>query len=222
MTSHDRFALAVAATIAIGLAGCTSDGGSAAGTSDVAEAATVAGSTGGSVTGTDATLAADPDCAAPAAAAELPDGPLTDQADAAAPFPSVVVRALDDCVPVDTASWVGEPLVVNFWASWCGPCRAEMPDLAMAAREFDGRVRFVGVTFMDRPEDSLAFLEEIPVGYDTFIDANGQDLFRAIEARGTPATVLVDADGAVVFRHAGQISAADLATAISEHLGVDG
>lgn len=152
---------------------------------------------------------------------DVPAGPLTSQAVDAQPLPSVVVVALDDCAPVDTLSWVGEPLVINFWASWCGPCRAEMPDLAQAARDLDGVVRFVGVTFEDRPQDSRAFLEEIPVPYDTFVDANGSDLFRAIKARGTPATVLVDADGAIVFRHAGPISAQALTDAIGEHLGID-
>lgn len=95
-----------------------------------------------------------------------------------------------------------------------------MPDLAAAATELDGQVRFVGVTFRDQPARSRAFLERIPVPYDTFIDANGEDLFRAIQARGTPATVLVAPDGSVVFRHAGPITADQLAAAIDEHLDV--
>lgn len=221
MITHVRLALVVATTSAVGLAACTGTGGVESADS-ATTSSTVAVPAGSSDT-TDAPGQAPdarPDCAVPASAAELPDGPLTDQGAVDAPLPSVVVRSLDDCTPVDTASWVGEPLVVNFWASWCGPCRKEMPELAQAARDYQDRVRFVGVTFMDRPEDSRAFLDEVPVGYDTFIDANGQDLFRALEARGTPATVLVDADGAVVFRHAGPITATDLATAISEHLGV--
>lgn len=95
-----------------------------------------------------------------------------------------------------------------------------MPELAAAATRLDGQVRFIGVTFRDQPAQSRAFLERIPVPYDTFIDANGEDLFRAIQARGTPATVLVARDGSVVFRHAGAITADQLATAIDDHLDV--
>ena len=204
-----------AAVVAVTLAACTTSDEAAPTTSPGATAAT-AGAVG---SGTTATPPGDCDDAV--LGDDLPDGPLADQPAEGEPLPSVLVQSLDDCTPVDTASWVGEPLVVNFWASWCGPCRAEMPDLAEAAEVYDGRVRFIGVTFMDDPVDSRAFLDEYPVPYDSFVDANGQDLFRAIEARGTPATVLVDADGAVVFRHAGQISADALAEAISDHLDVD-
>lgn len=205
----------LAAVVAVTLAACT--------TSDDGTPTPSQGSTAVAASAAGSGAAADPpgDCDDAVPGGDLPDGPLADQPAEGEPLPSVLVQSLDDCTPVETASWVGEPLVVNFWASWCGPCRAEMPDLAEAAEAYDGRVRFVGVTFMDKPVDSRAFLDEFPVPYDTFVDANGQDLFRAIEARGTPATVLVDADGAVVFRHAGQISADALAEAISDHLDID-
>lgn len=148
-----------------------------------------------------------------------PNGPMT------APtggdhLPLVTVASLDDCMPESTGDWVGQPLVINFWASWCGPCRTEMPDLAATAQRLGDAVRFVGVTFDDRPEDSREFLQEVPVPYDVYVDAHGHDLFRALEARGTPATVLVAADGMVVHRHAGPITSQTLEDAMVRHLGL--
>lgn len=209
----------IALAVVVVLSGCTTGEDDRAGNATAADAVTPTVATDGVDVEDVEDVAAD--CDLTPSVVDVPAGPLTSQEVDGEPLPSVIVVALDDCEPVDTAAWVGQPLVINFWASWCDPCRAEMPDLAQTAQALDGAVRFVGVTFEDRPEDSRAFLEEIPVPYDTFVDANGSDLFRAIRARGTPATVLVDAGGAIVFRHAGSISAQALTEAIDEHLGVD-
>lgn len=159
----------------------------------------------------------EPDCGlapvgdTPSVAATAPAGDV---------LPTVTLARLDDCTPVSTADWVGEPLVLNFWASWCGPCRAEMPDLAAVAELVEGRVRFIGITHEDAPTNSREFLREVPVPYDNFIDANGHDLFRDLQARATPTTLLVDVDGTVVMRHAGPITRDRLATALADHFGV--
>lgn len=168
----------------------------------------------------DAATASSSDCGLDGAGAgAAPTGPITSQRVGDA-FPVMTLAALDGCAPVSTGDWLGDPLVVNFWASWCAPCREEMPDLAAAAAALDGSVRIVGVTHEDAPADSRAFLEEVPVPYDTYVDADGHDLFRAVRARAVPTTVLVDPDGVVVFRHAGPISRDALLAAIDEHLGV--
>lgn len=151
---------------------------------------------------------------------DTPTEPLSDQPRGDA-LPDVVVARLDDCTPQATSSWLGEPLVLNFWASWCEPCEQEMPALAAVAQDLAGEVRFVGVTFNDDPEDSRRFLRDVvDVPWDNFVDANGQDLFRALAARGTPSTVLVDARGIVVHRHAGPITTDQLTQALATHLGI--
>lgn len=206
-----RGAIGAVAVIALLLGACSSSP-----SGDVASPAgtPVAGATAGSAT-------AAGDCGGPGLGmAPAPDGPLADQ-EVGDPLPVMRLARLDDCTPVSTDDWIGQPLVLNFWASWCGPCEAEMPELAAAAERLGDRVRFVGITFEDAPADSRAFLERIPVPYDNFVDANGHELFRAIRGRGTPSTVLVDESGAVVFRHAGAITSDQLAAAIEEHLDID-
>lgn len=163
--------------------------------------------------------ASTPDCGA-GFRLDMPTDPLSDQP-TDDPLPAVVVARLEDCTPESSASWVGEPLVLNFWASWCEPCKDEMPALASVAAALGNEVRFIGITFNDDPADSRAFLrDEVSVPWDNYVDANGQDLFRALAVRGTPSTVLVDAAGTVVHRHGGPITDDQLIQALSTHLGI--
>ena len=67
----------------------------------------------------------------------------------------------------------GTPVVVNVWASWCAPCRAEMPLLDRAADEYSGRVTFIGVASKDSRGAAADFLEEIGVDYPSLFDASG-------------------------------------------------
>lgn len=164
-----------------------------------------------------AATAGAPDCGLAPVGDSPPEAATPPAGDA---LPAVTLAGLDDCAPVSTADWIGEPLVLNFWASWCAPCRAEMPDLAAVAERLEGRVRFIGITHEDAVVNSRAFLREVPVPYDNFIDANGHDLFRDLGARATPTTMLVDAEGTVVMRHAGPITRDALTSALAEHLGV--
>lgn len=160
------------------------------------------------------------ECGPKPTGADIPSGPLGDQATDGQPLPVVTLFTLDDCTPVTTTTMIGQPLVINFWASWCGPCKTEMPALDEVSRDLAGQVRFIGVTFQDDPIDSRAFLLDFPVSYDNFVDAGGEELFRAAQARGTPSTLLVDSAGEIVYRHAGPISAAQLRSAIQQHLGI--
>jgi cytochrome c biogenesis protein CcmG, thiol:disulfide interchange protein DsbE len=97
----------------------------------------------------------------------------------------------------------GYPVVVNVWASWCGPCRFEFPTLQKLSARYGKRVAFLGVNSQD--SDSLAkeFLEEAPVPYPSYIDGN-QDITEAIGAgRGLPDTAFYDRRGELCFLRQG-------------------
>src|SRR3954467_6244389 len=72
------------------------------------------------------------------------------------------------------ASLRGHPVVVNQWASWCGPCRAEFPHFQRLSRSLGKRVAFLGVDSMDNNGDAAAFLERYPVAYPSYIDGDGK------------------------------------------------
>jgi thiol-disulfide isomerase/thioredoxin len=98
----------------------------------------------------------------------------------------------------------GHPVVVNKWASWCGPCRLEFPWFQHLSAKLGKRVAFVGVDSNDSNAAARTFLEELPVPYPSYSDAN-QDIARAINAPvGFPGTAFYDRGGHQVFVRQGQ------------------
>jgi cytochrome c biogenesis protein CcmG/thiol:disulfide interchange protein DsbE len=97
----------------------------------------------------------------------------------------------------------GTPVVVNQWASWCGPCRFEFPFFQRLAKRYAGRLAFLGVDSQDSRSDARAFLERFPVPYPHFYDkdASVARLFRG--GRAWPTTAFYDRDGDLVFTHLG-------------------
>jgi DsbE subfamily thiol:disulfide oxidoreductase len=108
----------------------------------------------------------------------------------------------------------GRPLLVNVWASWCGPCREELPLLERARVAAAGRVAFLGVDVRDARSRALTFLAAHPVGYPQLFDPDGA-VARALRFAGVPDTVIVDRTGRVIYRHAGQLDAAALQRALA-------
>lgn len=126
-------------------------------------------------------------------------------------LPAVKLPCLNEPRTVEASRLTG-PAVVNLWASWCGPCRKEMPMLAEAARRAAG-VQFVGINTQDRPEAAADFLARTGVTYPQLVDIDGVVLADT-RVPGLPVTLALDADGKVVDRVIGEISGAELAALI--------
>ncbi len=112
----------------------------------------------------------------------------------------------------------GEPVVVNIWASWCKPCRAEMPAFENVWRQYKDRgVVFVGVDYQDNEEDATAFLEELDITYMNGPDV-GDNIYEEYEATGVPETFFIDRNGIIVRKFIGDLSEAQLATFVEDLL----
>jgi thiol-disulfide isomerase/thioredoxin len=111
-----------------------------------------------------------------------------------------------------------KPVVVNKWASWCGPCRHEFPFFRSQAGKRKAEVAFVGVNSQDNRADALAFLAENPVPFKHFEDPNQEIAAKFDGVQGFPVTAYYDADGKREFVHfGGYASEAQLAEDIDRY-----
>ena len=115
--------------------------------------------------------------------------------------------------PVSLEALRGKPVVLNFFASWCGPCIREMPALQAMAERYKGRVNFVGITFNDRRKEATGVLERTGVAYPAAFDPSS-DVAVDYAVRVMPTTFFIGPDGNLVERKDGEISEVQLRTVI--------
>jgi cytochrome c biogenesis protein CcmG, thiol:disulfide interchange protein DsbE len=111
----------------------------------------------------------------------------------------------------------GTPVVVNFWGSWCEPCLDEAPHLADVAREFEGRVQFLGIDILDAREPARDFIRRFDWPYPSVFDPT--DAIKGeLGYLGQPVTLVYDRSGELAFDWIGAIDAERLRRQIGEVL----
>jgi cytochrome c biogenesis protein CcmG/thiol:disulfide interchange protein DsbE len=135
---------------------------------------------------------------------------------AAAPSGSLLPATADALPQMDPATFTsllaqqrGTPVVVNIWASWCPPCKAEAPDLAAAASRYGTRVRFIGVDTQDDRGGAAEFIANYGLPYPSVFDPTNA-IAVSFGLYSPPSTLFFDANGTLVRTVPGQISADDL------------
>jgi len=133
------------------------------------------------------------------------------------PAPSLEGEALDGGT-LDLAAYRRQIVVINLWASWCGPCRAEQPELERLWGEYRSRgVQFLGLNVRDTRVDAKVFREEFHVTYPSFYDPSAALTYR-LGAKFLPTTFIIDRDGRIVLRFAGRIDRPLLKRALDQML----
>jgi cytochrome c biogenesis protein CcmG, thiol:disulfide interchange protein DsbE len=131
--------------------------------------------------------------------------------------PNFTLPRLDGAGDLSLASLDGKPRIVNFWASWCGPCRDEAPLLQEAADRYDGRLVVLGVDYQDFTGDARRFVRKYKLTYPMVRDGNGGLLARW-GVTGAPESFFVDGDGKVVAHVPGAVTKETLDAAIAKLL----
>lgn len=126
-----------------------------------------------------------------------------------------------DGAPLDIATYAGKVVVVNVWASWCAPCRAEATELANVAKEFENKdVQFIGLNTRDGLAAAKAFNDRFDTGYPSIQDKDGMLTlaFGNLGPAATPTTIVLDKSGKVSGRILGPVTEAQLRSLINATL----
>jgi thiol-disulfide isomerase/thioredoxin len=113
------------------------------------------------------------------------------------------------------ADFRGQVVVLNFWATWCGPCKREMPEFEAAQRALGDEVAVVGVNYRESPEAAVAFLDDLEATFSAVIDGDGE-VAEHYRVRGLPVTYFLDREGVVRHIEIGEVSAEELGQYLTE------
>jgi thiol-disulfide isomerase/thioredoxin len=134
-----------------------------------------------------------------------------------APLFSVPTASGEDFSLAEHQAKDGRPVFLNLWASWCFPCREEMPAINDASEAFSD-IKFIGVAIQDSRVDAQAFADEIGVTYTIGFDTENS-VNAAYGPLGLPASYIISADGVILERIFGKVTEQDLAEKFAKYFG---
>lgn len=112
--------------------------------------------------------------------------------------------------------FLGKPMLINFWATWCPPCVGELPELAQAAHQLKDRVQIIGLAVDSPPSDVSGLVKQYQVSYPVAAATN--QTLNAWHAHSLPITYLVDAKGKIVWKQVGPTNWSEIHYAIDNYL----
>ena len=133
-------------------------------------------------------------------------------------LPDVEIEWFDGSGTISLSDIEG-PAVVNLWATWCAPCRREIPDFEAVHQARGDEVRFVGINIGEDADRAAEFLADVGATYDQFLDSEGY-VVTELRTSTMPVTVVLDSDGLITERHLGPLDQDGLNEAIDEALGL--
>lgn len=159
------------------------------------------------------------------------EGPAQSQAEVFAPpagmpvapypqnvAPDFTLPQLSD-EPLTLSDFRGKPTLVNFWATWCPPCRRELPTLQATYTRYSDKIGFIAVDLQESAETVAAFAKELGLTFPIVLDQDGSISHVSYEVRGIPTTIFVDANGVVTARHIGPLDEATIESYLAPLLG---
>ena len=127
-----------------------------------------------------------------------------------------------DGATIDLAGLRGKVVMLDFWASWCAPCRYEAPDLARVYLDYaDRAVEFVGVDIWDQRQDAIDHVDRYQITYPNGVDDRGM-IAITYGVRGIPEKVFIDQDGVIVKKFVGPVDPETLRSTLNELLAPGG
>jgi cytochrome c biogenesis protein CcmG, thiol:disulfide interchange protein DsbE len=130
------------------------------------------------------------------------------------PAPDFTLKTLDG-KSFTLSAHRGTPIVLNFWATWCGPCQNEMPAMQATATRYAGRVLVIGVDQAEAGAVVRQFVDQVGVSYPILLDAD-QSVAHRYNIGGLPTTFFIDNNGVIRYMRLGEMNQITLAEAVAQ------